>query len=49
MDVYKIQHAMLVTNSCFSNEAKKMAATLGVEIWDGARLIRELMKDFYYS
>ena len=48
-DVYRTQHVMVITNSCFSNEAKKMAAVLGVELWDGARLIRELMKDFNNS
>ena len=45
-DLYKTQHATVITNSYFSNEAKKMAATLGVELWDRTRLIRELMKDF---
>lgn len=48
-DVYKTQHAMVITNSSFSNEAKKMAATLGVELWDRTQLIRELMKDFNNS
>jgi restriction system protein len=47
-DLYKTQHAIVITNSFFSNEAEKMAATLGVELWDRTYLIREIIKDFYY-
>ncbi|KZE78199.1 hypothetical protein AV654_19685 [Paenibacillus elgii] len=39
---YKATQAMVVTNSFYTDAAKKLAAANGVELWDRPRLIKEL-------
>jgi hypothetical protein len=47
-DAYKADHAIVICTSEFTEEAKKLASTVGVECWDGNRLCDELYTHGYF-
>jgi len=45
---YKATRAIVITTGQFTKEALEHAAILGVECWDGKRLLQELYKHQYF-
>ena len=45
---YKVPRAIVITTSQFTKEALEHADILGVECWDGKRLLQELYKHQYF-
>lgn len=43
MPMYRCTHAMVVTNSRFTEQAQVLASRNGVELWDRDRLVREAL------
>ena len=46
---YHTTHAMVITTSRFTSSAQKLADSLGVECWDGDRLVTELRTQQHLS